>query len=952
VIRLPSVIFAICIACGAAGGGLRRHEGPQDWHQSVLGTGEVRSLSLGVQPAEPEESDMEELHHAVKDQAGQTLETAQNINVTENILGDLRMFKHYLMPGTLPNVRKKFFEMVFVLLAVLWLAFYKVYIYENDRSQDTHRWPSEEALGIKVREDPESIRPMANPDLILVFHHPDHAYADKDNKIDKALLETALMTKKKESVDKDGVAVSEEVAHEFQKCMELRKRSDQSKDSVGDDGKAAAEMTFREVRIALLQDIFSFLPKEGFDVSAFSSIDGDEIHVCIALHNEETIRHLVRSQGLKLQIQNSVVTDALNIGQDKTEYESSPPFVAYNATISANVLGEGKTDLDFFEVFGKHHGGGTILAGQRRIRMICQYLGRFVNLDYAVQNGLIVEWYPAHSPVRLAGLQRCWSRWSLLTDMSFVQPVSLLNDYFGSRVAFIFAWVGVYCKLLLALVPVAILVEAINYAAAMAGRTEYWNRGSCLGFSIIVVIWAKFAEKMWAREQEYLIALWDLASFEHDRSTRPDFVGVLQPSAVDTNKEELYYSGRKYMLRMGLSWVITLAYCAFNALVVSLWIDVNAGDLKPIASIILAVIVMVFTNVFNFMAEAMTIAENHKYQSDYYDSYLKKMFLSNFINQYSAFFYIAVKQQFMPNGCLTIDGIPDNCTGMIQRQLPITLASLAVMRLVQVVVATLLVKVKLWWESRGLDNVEYAFVEEQSKFGDFRVREQIEVMTCLAITLGYVLIFGAIAPRIIPLCFLVFAVQLRAAAMIVTTAAHRTVPRVNLGMGSWLDIVRGLLTIGVIFSGYLLVQFGPLFRGVAVLTKMTCLFLYLFFILLVWALLDTMLSGRCPKTAVLSARRDYVQKQLTLKNEKAVKKKEEAKENVGRKPSGTGWFGSKGTQGASEAELPTGRARAKTWAEKHGEGAVEWANEIASEDWRNIPGLDKGWKPAPQDVTA
>merc|ERR1719162_1326383 len=175
-----------------------------------------------------------------------------------------------------------------------------------------------------------------------------------------------------------------------------------------------------------------------------------------------------------------------------------------------------------------------------------------------------------------------------------------------------------------------------------------------------------------------------------------------------------------------------------------------------------AIMVQVFTQIFNWMAEALTLGENHKFQDDFYTSYLKKMFIFQLVNQYSAFFYIAVKQQFTTAGCPD-----DDCVALIQQSLPMTLLVLAIMGVVQLVMGTLKVKFALWYEQyqmrsnvRYADNHEdtvYSYVEEQGKYGDFRVREQIELMTQLSLTLGYVLIFGAIAPRIVPICFVVFA---------------------------------------------------------------------------------------------------------------------------------------------------------------------------------------------------
>merc|ERR1719409_989655 len=118
------------------------------------------------------------------------------------------------------------------------------------------------------------------------------------------------------------------------------------------------------------------------------------------------------------------------------------------------------------------------MSSTDRIRVILAQFNKLINLDFAVQHKLLVDWFPAHANYRLADLEACWARFSLIKDLSCVQPLSLLNDYFGSRVALLFAWNGLYCKLLLALLPVAIMFEVINLTAVAAGESQYWNRGS------------------------------------------------------------------------------------------------------------------------------------------------------------------------------------------------------------------------------------------------------------------------------------------------------------------------------------------------------------------------------------------------------------------------------------------------------------------------------------------
>jgi len=297
--------------------------------------------------------------------------------------------------------------------------------------------------------------------------------------------------------------------------------------------------------------------------------------------------------------------------------------------------------------------------------------------------------------------------------------------------------------------------------------------------------------------------------------------------------------------------------------------------------------IQVFTQTFNWMAEALTVAENHKYQQDFYNSYLCKMFIFQLVNQYSAFIYIAVKQQFNPKGCPSND-----CVGTLQKQLPMTLAVLVVMQIVEVVLATLQVKFKVWLEDYQLKKAggtpqERTFVELQSKFGTYRTRELIESMTQLCLALGYVLIFAGIVPAVVPICFLIFTVRLRASAVLLTTAVNRPVPRRTAGLGHWLTITEALMSVGVLFTGFLLVNFGPLFKGTEVLTKVTGLVLYVGFVNLLWVFIDICVPRHSPGAELLEARRDHVAKKLaefhqdkvytTLKQSKAHKQKSDKK---------------------------------------------------------------------------
>lgn len=432
---------------------------------------------------------------------------------------------------------------------------------------------------------------------------------------------------------------------------------------------------------------------------------------------------------------------------------------------------------------------------------------------------------------------------------------------------------------------------------------------------------------MWLRKQSHMAVLWDVHQ-KRRKTPSVEFQGFPKPSKMDANKKELFYPWYKSMGRLALSWLATLAFCGLNAVVVLLWLGVYDGRLNIVASIVQALIIQIFTLIYNPLVEKLTLAENHKFREDYYDSYLVKMFIFQFVNQYFGFFYIAIRQQFTEAGCM----FGGNCVLMLNIYIPTTLLSLACMRVVQVVVATLKVKIVLWWETRqmtkaGLPAPNYTYVEKQTKFGNFQVREQVEVMSSLVLSLGFILIFGAVAPIIVPLCLLIFAVQLRAGAVLLTSAVNRPMPSVSMGIGPWNDIVLFLTILGIFFSGYLTVQFGTLFEGTMLLTKLSCLCMYVATVLSLWVVVDYAVPPTSDNALLIDERREYVMDKMHDKEQDAILSRlEKAEAELDLAAS---------TQGAV-----TPRTQSRTITIQNLTSTTPYSKEIATGDWSGIPKVE------------
>jgi hypothetical protein len=802
--------------------------------------------------------------------------------------------------------------MLLTLLCILWFIPFKLFFYVNDQQQQLDYELHREKEGVKDVESEDKCEACwrsrvqgltedissPEPELVIVCYNPANAvYTDNNKVVPKGLLKSILGNRfwkdhgKLKRIDHFFNIKQQSTAQKVGKYIgrvfgSPRTDPEGSKEAPPDESHndpphEEADMTqtktFGAIRAALLQDLYELLPKRGFSVSIFNSCDKDELFLGISLTDEESMKYHLTRAGTKLQIQQQVV-EALGVGQDPGQIISSPPYVKYDANLASAMHravgkeGEPWTDVDFYHDYTASglHPDKTIMSSATRFRSIFRYVNNVITLDAAKKAKFVVGWFPAHTQVGLSELQKRWGSWSLLLDLKFGQPLNLLNTYFGSRFAFATAWNGCYCKMLIALVPVAMMFEIMNASAIWYGKNPYWNRRSLFGYGIVLTIWTRFASNLWSRQESFLISLWDLKGALKDAHQRPEFFGETCPNPVDTNLETKIYPKWKFQLRQAMSWIVTSVFCLVDFLCVMLWIDLWKGRLNPAASIVLAIIIQIFTQIFNILAEVLTNAENHQFQLAYYNSYLLKMFFFQFINQYSAFFYIAIKQQFTPAGCPRIDMYDNDCVGLLNEQLPMTLVVLTFTRVIQVVVATVLVKLNFWWEDyqmrkKGLEVVPRSFLEEQGKFGPYRVREQIEASTQLALTLGFVLIFGVVAPRIAFLSLIVFMVQLRAGAVQVCTAANRTMPRQSNGIGPLKQAVDFLAVVGVIFTGYLIVNFGPLFEGTLILTRVSAVLVWFLLVGTLWFLVDFFVSPENSSKDILEARRAHVKKRITEK---------------------------------------------------------------------------------------
>jgi hypothetical protein len=812
---------------------------------------------------------------AMKSRDAKKLQNAQR-DVPRDLQNDVEELYWTFLPGFRPNPKSVFAIFMGILIAPIWFWFYFSFCYSNDRvdsagaTEEASRelWDEHEDTLLMGFLNRKRFLDIDVPgDMIMVFHHPSHdSHTDFQTEYPVEFFHDVIRLNR----GLEGV--------EFPRWSELMRQEETP------DGKKKPKMvSYEDARKAFLQDLFVGLGKFGFKVQAFSSIDGDEIFVSASLEDASWMHCYLTETHAALAIQDSVI-DQLGLGDCAYDEAKDPPMVTYDPLLCKRFKDMGYTDSEdprsFYKSYKARDPAGELLGSKDRFFLLLQMLSKTVNLDRAQHTGLMLMWYPAHRMQYLHRIATTWSRIALYADFTFVQPIKLIYDYFGPRIAFMSAWTGMYCKALLAMVPVVIVWE---FTAKL--QQEYFGfegaRRQVMAFSLIIIAWTRIASNYWQQEQDFYTTLWELDQRVEQGVMRPQFEGTLTPTLHDDKEMDLEASPRMQNIKMCISYFITIIAILIVAFCIFLWVTTFAGKMSLFSSIMLSIQIKVFEFIFNILADVLNEFENHKYPSEFYNSMLYKHFMFAFVNNYWAFFYLAIKQRHTKEGCPVEQG---GCFEVMRMQLTMTMIILAVARAAQVVVQCFVVRLMIWLEDRGLrqnltegkELPKRGFAEEQAKYADFSQVEQIQTIIQSVIPLGFVIMFGCVAPIIIPFAFLVFVVQLRSTAFFLVTSCKRPIPRKANSMGGWMRVIGWLEGMGVAFSAFLLMYYGNILAGEQLITKLTVVLIYLLVVCILCGIVDSFIPRHSNIATVLTNRRRAVCRNIfRISAESEVSKKQE-----------------------------------------------------------------------------
>jgi hypothetical protein len=672
--------------------------------------------------------------------------------------------------------------------------------------------------------------------------------------------------------------------------------------------ESPTQVTAGQLRDAALKDFCEWLPKMGFTVATFKSIDEDELMMHITLDDPQAQEFYADKNNVHLQLDEKTVA-AMGVTYTKDAVASlcTPPYCVYDQGFDADqcktVFKDANLKSIFKTAFKLKNKEGSLLRQIDCIRIIRRAIMRLVDLEDMVKMGILVAKYPIHTLKPLDELRAEWAVFSCAKIFNpwSEQPLNRLRNYFGENVAFYFAFLGLTSRRL------AILgVLGLLYKIASFFIHESLQLYGDLAWGLVMAVWSTAYITSWQRQEHALCVEWDMLEIADRAALRPDYRGEMLPNPLNTSENTKQFSPTWKFVYSIFSNVITVIFMSlsFMAILSARGLDMALKDQygklsKTITSVVIAVLIQVFNFIWSAIAKKLVELENPRTEQEYKRLTIYKLAPFSLFTAYNTFIWVGICQGYgaahfgmtpCPGGKVAVGNetlssveLRGDCITYLQTSVMTTFGSLGAMMLVGMAIPFLMLKynaesemktyLKQHKEKTGTELTKpppKSFMETQSKMQVYGVDEEIADSLTNITCIGYVLLFGGACPMSPFIALFVLLFQLRAHAYKLTRLLRRPYPSLSQGIGSWNEMLHMLSWIGIIFyvgipimnskvlleeedqgihgeEHRILLLFGA--EHVLVLTK-----------LFVW----TMIPTEEPGALLLHARRNYVKDRLLL----------------------------------------------------------------------------------------
>ncbi|XGW09790.1 hypothetical protein V3C99_011785 [Haemonchus contortus] len=331
-------------------------------------------------------------------------------------------------------------------------------------------------------------------------------------------------------------------------------------------------------------------------------------------------------------------------------------------------------------------------------------------IERLLAQGVYNAAYPLHQTIRdhlprggeVSQRELLYNHWVSWRNILKYQPLDCIKRYFGTKVAFYFAWLGYYTRSLYAAALLGIIAvlfgiwnlsedvvsndicgndgvgattiicpQCDNYCdfqllknSCLYAKMSYlFDNGITVIFAALMSVWATFFLEGWKRYHAEIAWKWGLLDFVVEEDTvRPDFQFRVKTRRYNpvTQQEEPYLSGKKkfanfcaggvtVLFFMCLVLAVVFGMVVYRVICMRLLASMDNPTVDSYAFLIVSStaasinlsIILCMNYFYNSLAHRLTRWECPRTQADFDNSYTFKVFLFQFANYYSSLFYVA-----------------------------------------------------------------------------------------------------------------------------------------------------------------------------------------------------------------------------------------------------------------------------------------------------------------------
>jgi len=278
------------------------------------------------------------------------------------------------------------------------------------------------------------------------------------------------------------------------------------------------------------------------------------------------------------------------------------------------------------------------------------------NIDKLKHHGILKAYFPLHN---FSKSEAIWKDWKI--GSSGPAKFTEIRDYFGEKVALYFLFLSHMGEWLV--VP-GLIGVAMNI---VVWYTEWYSHPVLPFFAAIISLWSILMLEFFNRRAHSYSVRWGTTNVEDQEQDRPGYEGDMRENFItgevvpllptDEPLKTYKYALPRDQRRRGCLANTVVSIMIFMVIgvvagiyVFRFWLENhNFGTYSSvIASILNAVQIQVFNLIYTWVSIKMVDAENHRTDTAYENSIISKLFVFQFVNSYSSFFFIAFIAQNMP----------------------------------------------------------------------------------------------------------------------------------------------------------------------------------------------------------------------------------------------------------------------------------------------------------------